>query len=129
MVNLPIGCFSNLPFDFSAFGNNALLNTTNPGFPNKGYRCDDKDPSLIWMDSLRSTFNHPAKHCFPNSEARYVTIISSMLPYSSSYRDYLIKDIRSKIPNIHININGPDIEFMLQLRLNTYLTSSIHIDN
>ena len=63
------------------------------------------------MDSFRSTFNHLAKHYFPNSEARHVTIISSILPYSSSCRDYLIKDIRSNIPNIHTNINVPDIDF------------------
>jgi hypothetical protein len=74
VVNLPIGCFSNLPSDFSTFGDNAL-NTTQPRFSNKGYRCK---PSLIWMDFSRSTFNHPSKHRFPNSEARHVTIISSM---------------------------------------------------
>jgi hypothetical protein len=35
MVNLTVGCFSNLPLDYSSFGNNAL-NTTQPYFPNKG---------------------------------------------------------------------------------------------
>ena len=54
MVNLPIGCFSNLLSYFSAFGNNAL-NIAQPSFPNKGYICDDQDLPLIWMDSLRST--------------------------------------------------------------------------
>jgi len=34
MVNLPVGCFSNLPPDYSSFGNNAL-NTTQAGFPSK----------------------------------------------------------------------------------------------
>jgi hypothetical protein len=64
MVYLHVGSFSNLPPDFSAFGNNAL-NTAQPGFSNKGYRCDNEDPPLIWIDSLRSTYNHLAKDCFP----------------------------------------------------------------
>ncbi len=84
MVNLPVACFSNRPPDYSAFGNNALT-TTQPGFPNKGYRCDNQDPPLVWIDSLRSTYNHPAKDCFSTSESKHVTIISSMLPYSLSY--------------------------------------------
>ena len=45
MVNLPAGCFSNLPPDYSAFGKNAL-NIAQPGFPNKGYSCDNQDPPL-----------------------------------------------------------------------------------
>jgi hypothetical protein len=115
LVNLPVGCFSNLPPDYSAFGNNAL-NTTQPGFPNKGYRCDNQDPPLQWIDSLRSTYNHPAKDCFPTSEPRHITIISSMLPYSSSYRNYLIDDIRSNLPNIHINNNIPHIHFCIDIQ-------------
>ncbi len=102
MVNSPVGCFSNLPPDYSAFGNNAL-NTTQPRFPSKGYGCDNQDPPLIWINSLRSTYNHPANDYFSTSASKHVTIINSMLPYSSSYRNYLIEDIRSKLPNIHIN--------------------------
>ena len=83
MVNLPVGCFSNLPPDFSAFGNNAL-NTSQLGFPNKGYRCDNKDSPLIWIDSLRSTYNHHGKDRFPIGELKHVTNINNMLPYSSS---------------------------------------------
>jgi hypothetical protein len=81
MVNLPVGCFSKLPPDYSAFGNNAL-NTAQPGSPNKGYRCDNQDSPLVWIDSSRSTYNHPAKNCFPTNESKRVTIINSMLPYS-----------------------------------------------
>ena len=65
MVNLPVGYFSNLPPDYSAFGNNAL-NTSQSGCPNKGYRCDNHDSPLTWIDSLRSTYNHPAKDFFSN---------------------------------------------------------------
>jgi hypothetical protein len=97
MVNLPVGCFSNLPLEYSAFGNNAL-NTSQPGFPYKGYRCDNQDPPLIWIDSLRSTYSHLAKDCFPTSESKHVTIINSILPYSLSYKNYLIDDIRSNLP-------------------------------
>ena len=49
MVNLPVGCFSKLPLDYLAFGKNAV-NKTQPGSPNKGYRCDNQDPPLIWID-------------------------------------------------------------------------------
>ncbi len=55
MVNLPVGCFSNLPPDYSTFGNNAL-NIAQPGISNKGNRCDYQDPPLIWIDLLRSTY-------------------------------------------------------------------------
>jgi hypothetical protein len=68
MVNLSVGCFSNLPPYYSAFGNNAL-NTTHPDFTNNGYRCDNQDPQLVWIDSLRSTYNHPSKDCFSTSES------------------------------------------------------------
>jgi hypothetical protein len=104
MVNLLIGCFSDLPKKNSAFGN-AALNDAQPGFPNKGYGCDKLDPPLRWVDTLRSTYNHPAKHCFPESERMKVTIISSMLPYSSTYRNYLMNDIRKNFPHIHIDDN------------------------
>ena len=118
MLNLPVGCFSNLPPNYSLFGNNAL-NTTQAGFPNKGYRCDNQDPPLIWIDSLRSTYYHPTKDCFPTSESKHVTFISSMLPYSSSYRNYLIADIRSNIPNIHNNMNTPHIHFCIDIQKST----------
>jgi hypothetical protein len=39
MVKLPVGYLLNLPADFSAFGNNAL-NSSQPSFSNKGYRCE-----------------------------------------------------------------------------------------
>jgi hypothetical protein len=100
MVNLHVGCFSNLPPDFSTFGNNAL-NTTQSSFANKEYRCDNEEPPLIWIDLLRSTYNHHAKDCFPISESKHATIINTMLPNSSSYREYLIKDIRSNIYTQH----------------------------
>jgi hypothetical protein len=116
MVNLSVGYFSNLPPDCSTFGNNSL-NTTQPGFPNKGCKCDNQDPPLIWIDSMRSTYNHPAKDCFPISESKHVTIISSMLPYS--YRNYLIEDIRSNLPNIYININIPHINFCFDIQKST----------
>ena len=115
MVNLPVGCFSDLPPDYSTFGNNAL-NTAQPSFPYKGYRCDNQDPPLIWIDSLRSTYNHPAKDCFPTSESKHVTIISSTSPYSRRYRNYLIDDIRSNLPNIHNKINIPHIYFCFDIQ-------------
>jgi hypothetical protein len=65
---------------------------------------------------LRSTYNHLAKKCFPTSESKHVTIISNMLPYSSSYRNYIIDDIRSNLPNIHININIPHIHFCFDIQ-------------
>ena len=97
MVNLPVGYFSNLPPDYLAFGNNAL-NISQPHFPSKGYGCDNQDPPLIWIDSLQSTYNHLAKDCFPTNESKHVTIISSIFPCSSKYRNYLIEDIRSNLP-------------------------------
>ena len=54
--------------DFSAFGNNTL-NIALADFPNKGSRCDHEDPPLVYIDSLRSTYNHPAKDPFPISES------------------------------------------------------------
>jgi hypothetical protein len=115
MEYLPVSCFSNLPPDYSAFGNNAW-NITQLGFSNKGYRCDNQDPPLIWIDSLRSAYNHPAKDCFPISESKHVTIIINILPYSSSYRKYQIEYIRSNLPNIHININIPHIIFCFDIQ-------------
>jgi hypothetical protein len=47
LVILPGGCFSNLPPNYSAFGNNALNKTHQLGFTNKGHRCDNQDPPLI----------------------------------------------------------------------------------
>ena len=102
----------NLPPNYSAFGNNAL-NTAQPGFPNKEYRCDNQDPPLVWIDSLRSTHKYPAKDYFPTSEFKHVTIISTMLPYSLNYRNCLIDDIRSNLPNIHTNMNIPHIHFCI----------------
>jgi hypothetical protein len=113
-----VGCFSNLPPDYSAFGDNAL-NTAQLVFSNKGYRCDNQDPPFIWIDSLRSTYNYPAKDRFPTSESKHVTIISSMLPCSSSFRNYLIDDIRSNLPKIHININIPHIYFCFDIQKST----------
>ena len=118
MVNLPVGFFSNLPPNYSSFCNNAL-NKTQPGFPIKWYRCDNQDPPLIWIDLLRSTYKHPAKDCFPTNESKHVTLINIMLPYSSSYRNYLIDDIRSNLPNIHININIPHIYFCFDIQKST----------
>jgi hypothetical protein len=46
------------------------------------------DDGFVTLDS--------AKHCFPNSEARLVTIFCSMLLYSSSYTYYLIKAFHSR---------------------------------
>ncbi len=74
---------------------------------------------LIWIYSLRSTYNHLAKICFPTSESKHVTIIGSMLPYSSSYRNYLIEDIRLNLPNIYININIPLIYFCVDIKKST----------
>jgi hypothetical protein len=99
------------------------LNTTQPGFPNKGYRCDNKDPPLIWIDSLRSTYNHLAKDFFPTSESKHVTIISSMSPYALSHRNYPIDDIRSNLPNIHIKMNSPHINFCIDIQKSTDNTS------
>ncbi len=42
-----------------------------------------------------------------------------MLPYSSRYRKYLIEDIRSNLPNIHININIPQIDFCFDIQKST----------
>ena len=118
MVNLSVGCFSNLPPYYSAFGNNAL-NTTHPDFTNNGYRCDNQDPQLVWIDSLRSTYNHPAKRLFPTGESKHVTTINNMLPYSLSYRNSLIDDIWSNLPNIHINMNIPHIHFCIDIQKST----------
>ncbi len=128
MANLPDGCFSNLPPNYSAFGNNAL-NTAQLGFPSKGYRCDNQDPPLVWIDSLRSTYNHPAKDCFPISESKHVTIISNMLPYSLNYRNNLIDDIRSNLPNIHINMNIPYIHFCIDIQKSTNNLGSYIVAN
>jgi hypothetical protein len=61
----------------------------------------------------------PAKGWFPTIESKHVTIIRSMLPYSSSYRKYLIEDIRSSLPNIHININIPHMNFCFDIQKST----------
>ena len=42
-----------------------------------------------------------------------------MLPYSSSYKKYLIEDIRSNLANIHININIPHIDFRFDVQRST----------
>jgi len=42
-----------------------------------------------------------------------------MLPYSSSYRKYLIEDIQSNLPNIHVNINIPYIDFCFHVQRST----------
>ncbi len=118
MINFPVGCFSHLPLDYSTFGSNAF-NTAQPGFPNKGYKCDNQNPPLVWIDSLRSTYHNLAKDCFPICEYKYVTIISSMLPYSSSYRNYLNEDIRSNLSNIHINMHIPHINFCFDIQKST----------
>jgi hypothetical protein len=128
MVNLPMGCFSNLPPDFSAFGDNAL-NATQSGLPNKGYGCDNEDPPLIRIDLLLSAYDHPAKDCFPISESKHVTNINNMLPYSSSYRYYLIKSVRSNIPNIHINVNIPHIDFCFHVQRSTHTIGSYVVVN
>ena len=73
----------------------------------------------MWIESLRSTYNHPAKDCFPTNESKHVTIISNMLPYSLSYKNYLIDDIRSDLPNIHINMNIPHIHFCIDIQKST----------
>ena len=86
-------------------------------------------PATYMDDSLRSTFNHPAKHCFPNNEAGHVTIISSMLPYSLSYRDYFIKDIRSNILNMHMNIDVPYIDFTFHVQKSTDFIGSCIVMN
>ena len=118
MINLSVKCFSNLPPDYSTFSNNAL-NTTQQGFPSKGYKCDNQDPLLFWIDLLRSTYNKLAKVSFPISEYKHVTIVSNVLPYSSSYRKYLIEDIRSNLPNIQININIPHIDLCFDVQRST----------
>jgi hypothetical protein len=138
MVNLPDGCFSNLPPDYYAFGNYAL-NTTQPGFPNKGYICDNQDPPLIWIYSLRSTYIHIAEDCFPTSKSKHVTIINSIdnsnKPsntsniYSSSYRNYLIEDIRSNLPNIHMDINIQHINFCFVIQKSTDNIGSYNVVN
>lgn len=128
LVNLPIGCFSNLPSDFRAFGN-GILNNTQPGFPNNGLNCDNLDPPLIWADTLRSTYNHPAKNCFPVSERKHVTIISSMLPYSPTYREYLINDIRKNIPGIHIDNQIAYRPFCVHIQDSTEITNGYIVTN
>ena len=128
MVNFLVGCFTNLSPDFSAFGNNTMI-TTQPVFLNKGYRCDNKDPPLIWIDSLRSSYNHLAKDCFPISESKHATILNNIVPSSSSYREYLIKDIRSNIPNININVNIPRIDFRFHFQNSKYYIGSYIVVN
>jgi hypothetical protein len=71
------------------------------------------------MDSLRSTFNYQGKHCFLNSKAIHVTTFRRILPYSSSYKEHLIIDIRSNIPNVHTNINIPNIDFAIHAQIST----------
>ena len=125
---LTVCWFSNLPPDFWVFCNNAL-NTTEQGFVSEGYRCDNEDPPLIWIDSLRSTYNNSVKDYFPINESKHVTIINGMLPYSLSYRERLIKDIRSNIPNIHINVNIPHINFCFHVQRSKYIIGSYIVVN
>ncbi len=42
-----------------------------------------------------------------------------MLPYSLSYRNYIIDDIRSNLPNIHINMNISHIHFCIDIKKST----------
>ena len=81
------------------------------------------------MDYLRSTCNHHSKYCFPNSEIRHATIMCSMLPYYSSNKEYLINDIRSNTPNIHININIPNIDFAFNVQRSTNFIGSYIVMN
>jgi hypothetical protein len=129
MVDLLVGCFTNLLPNFSAFGNNAL-NTAQPSFLNKGNRCDNEYPRLIiWKYSLCSTYDHSAKDRFLISESKHVTIINIMLPYSLSYKEYLVKDIRLTIPNIHISVNIPLIDFCFHVKRSTYIIGSYIVVN
>jgi hypothetical protein len=128
MVNLLVGFFLNIAPVFSAYDNTAL-NTSQPGFSNKRYRCDNEDPPLIWIGSSRSTYNHHANDCFPISESKHVTIINNVMPHSSSYREYLIKDIPSNIPNIHINVNIPHIDFCFHVQRSTDTIGSYIVVN
>ena len=41
------------------------------------------------------------------------------MPYSSSYRNYLIDDIRSNLRNIHINTNIPHIYLLFDIQKST----------
>ncbi len=41
------------------------------------------------------------------------------MPYSLSYRNYLIDDIWSNLPNIHINMNIPHIHFCIDIQKST----------
>jgi len=52
-----------------------------------------------------------------------------MLPYSSIYREYLIKDIRSNIPRIHINVNISYIVFCFHVQRSTYIIGSYIVVN
>jgi len=69
------------------------------------------------------------KIVFPISESKHVTIISSMLPYCLSHREYLIKDIRSNISNIHINVNIPHIDICFHVQRSTYTICSYFVVN
>ncbi len=54
------------------------------------------------MDKFIAVNLQPSsQRLFPTSESKHVIIINSMLPYSSSYRNYLIEDIRSNLPNVY----------------------------
>ncbi len=52
-----------------------------------------------------------------------------MLPYSSNYRNYLIEDIRSNLPNIHIKINIPQINFCFDIQKSSDIIGSYIVVN
>ena len=78
---------------------------------------------------MLSNYSHLAKDCFPISESKHVININIILPYSSSYREYLIKDIRSNVPNIHINVNIKHINFCFHIQRSTYTIGSYIVVN
>ena len=52
-----------------------------------------------------------------------------MFLYSLSYREYLIKDIRSNITNIHINVNIPHLDFYFHVQRSTDTIGSYIVVN
>jgi hypothetical protein len=52
-----------------------------------------------------------------------------MLPYYSSNKDYLIKDIRSTTTNIHITINIPNVDFAFHVQRSTNSIGSYIVMN
>ena len=100
------GCVTNIhgssfaPADPEDLMTVAIMNETQPGFPDCGYGIIE---GVTLRDKWVSTYNNPAGHSFPHSaRCRNVllnTYISAIIPYSQKYRNNIMNALRAQGAN------------------------------